>query len=74
MFDDLQYDVAGGVATITINRPDRLNSLRPQSMAEMATALADASRDDGVGVVVITGAGERSFCAGGDLGGSGRRR
>lgn len=69
MFDDLQYDVAGGVATITINRPDRLNSLRPQSMAEMATALADASRDGGVGVVVITGAGERSFCAGGDLGG-----
>jgi dihydroxynaphthoic acid synthetase len=69
MFDDLQYDVAGGVATITINRPDRLNSLRPQSMSEMATALADASRDAGVGVVVVTGAGERSFCAGGDLGG-----
>jgi dihydroxynaphthoic acid synthetase len=69
MFEDLTYEVAGEVATITINRPDRLNALRPQSMSEMASALADAGRDDGVGVVVITGAGERAFCAGGDLGG-----
>jgi dihydroxynaphthoic acid synthetase len=69
MFSDVTYDVAAGLATITINRPDRLNALRPQSMSEMATALADANRDDQVGVVVITGAGERAFCAGGDLGG-----
>jgi naphthoate synthase/2-ketocyclohexanecarboxyl-CoA hydrolase len=69
MFEDLTYEVAGGVATITINRPDRLNALRPQSMSEMASALAEAGHDDGVGVVVITGAGERAFSAGGDLGG-----
>ncbi len=69
MFDDLTYTTAGGVATITINRPDRLNAIRPHTMAEMADALSSANDDPQVGVVVITGAGERAFCAGGDLGG-----
>ena len=64
---DLRYTVAGGVATITINRPDRHNAMRPNTLREMADALTSASDDVNVGVVVITGAGERAFCAGGDL-------
>ena len=67
-YEDMLYEVAGGVATITINRPDRLNALRQSSMVEMADAINRSNRDDGVGVIVITGAGERAFCAGGDLG------
>ena len=65
---DLRYEIAGGVATITINRPDRHNAMRPNTLREMADALTAASDDSGIGVVVITGAGERAFCAGGDLG------
>jgi dihydroxynaphthoic acid synthetase len=67
-YADLVYDAAQGVATITINRPDRHNALRPLTLREMAAALSVASRDDTIGVVVITGAGDRAFCAGGDLG------
>jgi dihydroxynaphthoic acid synthetase len=68
MFDHLLYDVSAGVATITINRPERLNALSPDSLAEMADAIerADAARD--VGAIVITGSGTKAFCAGGDLG------
>ena len=68
MFDHLLYDVDGGVATITINRPDRLNALSPHSLGEMAQALDTAESAPEVGVVVITGSGTRAFCAGGDLG------
>jgi len=56
----------GGVRIITLNRPDRLNALTGSVMASLADACADASRDAGVGCVVVTGAG-RGFCAGGDL-------
>jgi dihydroxynaphthoic acid synthetase len=66
--EDLRYDVADGVAQITIDRPHRLNALRPQSMVEMTDLLVRAHRDPDVGVIVITGAGEKAFCAGGDLG------
>jgi dihydroxynaphthoic acid synthetase len=68
MYDHLLYDVAEGVATITINRPDRLNALSPHSLAEMAQALDSADAARNVGVIVITGSGTRAFCAGGDLG------
>ena len=66
-YTDLLYDVAAGVATITINRPERRNALRVQTYEELAAALEAASADDHVGVVVITGAGDRAFSAGGDL-------
>lgn len=69
MYNDLLYSVAGAVATVTINRPDRLNALSPESLAEMAEAVERADRDQSVGVIVITGAGDRAFCAGGALGG-----
>lgn len=68
MYDHLLYDVAGGVATITINRPDRLNALAPHSLAEMADAIGRADRARDVGVIVITGSGTKAFCVGGDLG------
>ncbi|MEO8694543.1 MAG: enoyl-CoA hydratase-related protein, partial [Acidimicrobiales bacterium] len=56
---DLRYDTAGGVATITIDRPDRHNAMRPNTLREMAQVLTLASDDAAIGVVVITGAGER---------------
>ena len=67
MFEDLLYEVSRGVATITFNRPDKLNALREQTYEELADALRRASADERAGVVVITGAG-RAFSAGGDLG------
>jgi dihydroxynaphthoic acid synthetase len=67
VYDDLVYTVDNGVATITIDRPERLNALRPRTLAEMADAVETAGADTDVGVVVVTGAGDRAFCAGGDL-------
>jgi enoyl-CoA hydratase/3-hydroxyacyl-CoA dehydrogenase len=55
------------VATVTINRPDRLNTLSPQVFEDLDRALSALDRDDGVRCIVITGAGDRSFSAGADL-------
>jgi enoyl-CoA hydratase/carnithine racemase len=63
---DLLYEVADRIATITLNRPDKLNAFTGPMIDAWAAALADAQRDDGVNVVVVTGAG-RAFCAGGDV-------
>ena len=60
------YGVAGRVATITLNRPDRLNAIDEHMPAEIAEAVALANRDRDVHVIVLTGAG-RAFCAGYDL-------
>jgi 2-(1,2-epoxy-1,2-dihydrophenyl)acetyl-CoA isomerase len=57
---------AGGVAIITLNRPDRLNALNASIMAQLVEAVAATAQDPAVGCVVLTGAG-RGFCAGGDL-------
>lgn len=67
-FDTLLYDSRDRIATITINRPDKHNAMSPQVMAELREAYGAAKSDDDVGVVVLTGAGERAFCAGADLG------
>ncbi len=67
-FETLLYDVAHHVATLTINRPERRNALSWSVMTELREALAQA-KDDDVRVVVITGAGEKAFSAGADLGG-----
>jgi len=64
----LRYAVADGVATITLDRPDRLNAFTPVMATELAGAAAAADADDAVRVVLVTGAG-RAFCAGADLGG-----
>jgi enoyl-CoA hydratase/carnithine racemase len=66
-YDALLYDVADGVATITINRPERRNALSWTVMTELRAAFAAARADDAVRVVVLTGAGDRAFCAGADL-------
>lgn len=55
-----------GIARITINRPEVHNAFRPLTVREMQAAFNDARDDDGVGVVVLTGAGEKAFCSGGD--------
>ncbi|MGD9913208.1 MAG: enoyl-CoA hydratase/isomerase family protein [Rhizobiaceae bacterium] len=52
---------------ITINRPDKRNALNDQVLAGIASAWREAEADDGVRVIVLTGAGEKAFCAGGDL-------
>ncbi len=66
-FEDLLYEVADGRATITINRPERLNAFRVQTVEELAIAFEAAADDETVGVIVITGAGEKAFCVGGDV-------
>ena len=69
----LRTEVAEGIATLTLNRPDALNALNSQLRRELSGALKAAARDEAVRSVVITGAG-RGFCAGADLrGGSGER-
>ncbi len=64
---DILYEKSDGIAAITINRPQVLNAFRTQTILEMTEALEDASQDRSVGVIVITGAGERAFCVGGDI-------
>ena len=66
MTQHILYDVADRVATITLNRPDRLNAWTPIMEREVRDAMQTASRDDGVRVIVLTGAG-RGFCAGADM-------
>jgi enoyl-CoA hydratase/carnithine racemase len=56
-----------GAAWITINRPEAMNSFTGETLAEMRRAVDDANADDNVGVIVLTGAGDRAFCAGGDV-------
>ena len=63
---DILYDLADGVATITLNRPDKLNALTPQMLSDFFAAVAKAGADPDAKVVVVTGAG-RGFSAGLDL-------
>ncbi|WUH97946.1 enoyl-CoA hydratase-related protein [Spirillospora sp. NBC_00431] len=66
------YSVDGGIARITLNRPEARNALNDQMIGELLDAFERAKRDDAVRVIVLTGAGDRAFCAGADLGGLGR--
>ena len=65
-FREVRYHVAEGIAKITINRPDVRNAFTPRTVEEMRKALLAAKEDRSVGVVILTGEGERAFCAGGD--------
>jgi naphthoate synthase len=65
-FEDIIYSSHDGVATITINRPNVLNAFRQQTVVEMVEAFKDAWEDRSIGVVILTGVGNRSFCTGGD--------
>ena len=66
-FETLRYDVANGVATLTLNRPDRLNAVNAASIQDLVAAFDAVDEDDAVRAVIVTGAG-RAFCAGADLG------
>lgn len=68
-FQALLYEARDAVARITINRPEKRNTLSPEVVAELHQALADADGDPAVRVLVLTGAGDKAFSAGGDLGG-----
>lgn len=61
--------VEGAVAVLTLNRPERRNALSPELVEALLAALRAAGADPAVRAVVLTGAGDKSFCAGGDLGG-----
>ena len=66
-FEDILYEVGAGRATITINRPERLNAFRVKTIHELCEAFEAAADDEAVGVIVFRGAGERAFCVGGDV-------
>jgi enoyl-CoA hydratase/carnithine racemase len=68
-YEQLLYDVDSGVATLTLNRPEQRNALSGQLLTELVDAAKRARDDDAVRAVVLTGAGEKVFCAGADLGG-----
>ena len=65
-FTDITYQVEGGLATITINRPERYNAFRAQTVDELVLAFKRAWGSPDVGVIALTGAGDKAFCSGGD--------
>jgi naphthoate synthase len=65
-YADIRYETAEGIAKITINRPEVRNAFRPTTLFEMSHAF-NAARDDAeIGVIILTGAGDKAFCSGGD--------
>jgi 2-ketocyclohexanecarboxyl-CoA hydrolase len=65
-YTDIRYEKKDGVAWITINRPEVRNAFRTRTVAELTDAFVDARWDPAVGVAVLTGAGDKAFCSGGD--------
>ncbi|PKA66578.1 1,4-Dihydroxy-2-naphthoyl-CoA synthase, peroxisomal [Apostasia shenzhenica] len=67
-FTDILYEKAAGegIAKITINRPERRNAFRPQTIKELIRAFNDARDDSSIGVIILTGKGTKGFCSGGD--------
>ena len=70
-YSDILYAKAGGIAKVTINRPEKRNAFRPETVSQMIAAFSDARDDPRIGVVLLTGAGPHSdgkyaFCSGGD--------
>lgn len=66
-FKNTLIEKAEGIATITINRPDALNALNEETVKELLAQFEDAEKDQTIRAVIITGAGDRAFCAGADL-------
>ncbi len=65
-FKDINYYKAEGIAKIAINRPEKLNAFRPLTIKEISEALRDAQEDPEIGVIILTGEGNKAFCTGGD--------
>jgi enoyl-CoA hydratase/carnithine racemase len=66
-YEHILTEIEDGVATITLNRPDKLNAMNRKLARELHDAVKQAEGDDAVGCIVLTGAGERAFTAGGDI-------
>ena len=66
-FSDITYEVAEGMAKITINRPEVRNAFRPQTIIELKEAFDLARDNEAVGVIIFTGKGDEAFCSGGDI-------
>ncbi len=64
--EDVIYEKRGGIAKITINRPEVRNAFRPQTLFELQRCFEEAREDADTGVVILTGAGDKAFCSGGD--------
>lgn len=66
-YEDILFERTGdGIAKITINRPERRNAFRPRTVTELIDAFTICREDAGIGVVILTGAGDKAFCSGGD--------
>ena len=65
-FEDILFQYAEGIAKITINRPEVRNAFRPETVQELMQAFSHAHADPDIGVVILTGAGDKAFCSGGD--------
>jgi naphthoate synthase len=65
-YGDIIYETAEGIAKITINRPEVRNAFRPATLFELSRAFLVARDDPGIGVIILTGAGDQAFCSGGD--------
>jgi naphthoate synthase len=66
-YEDVRYELSGdGIAKITIDRPEVRNAFRPQTVVELSQAFEQAREDTSVGVIVLTGEGDKAFCSGGD--------
>src|SRR3954467_15016066 len=64
-YEDIRYEVADGIAKLTIDRPEVRNAFRPQTLIDLSDALERAREDLDVGVIVLTGEGPDAFCSGG---------
>ncbi|MBB5752287.1 enoyl-CoA hydratase/isomerase family protein [Prosthecomicrobium pneumaticum] len=67
MTDDVTFSIDGAIATITLNRPQKLNAVTPEMAEAITAAVAECNDSDTIRVVIVTGAGERAFCAGSDI-------
>ncbi len=65
-YEDIRYELAEGIAKVTIDRPEVRNAFRPETLIEVSDALERAREDTDVGVIVLTGEGPLAFCSGGD--------
>lgn len=65
-YTDIRYETLGGIAKITINRPEVRNAFRPTTLFELSDAFEKARDDQAIGVIILTGEGTEAFCSGGD--------
>lgn len=65
-YSDILFETAEGIAKITINRPERRNAFRPETISQLIDAFHRAHHDKQIGVIILTGAGDEAFCSGGD--------